>query len=107
MSRIFTFQRILHRKVEEWAELLAKLQSGETYVEVNLARWWSECVDHSQPGTAECSYSITPALRLKMTQQPEVVLEEIVDQIKEVEARSIPFTTHLPGIWFEFLRSFE
>ncbi|KAM7539973.1 hypothetical protein Aperf_G00000041104 [Anoplocephala perfoliata] len=82
-------ERILLSKAEEWTELLTKIQSGETYVEVNLARWWSEYVDHSQPETADSSHSITPTLRLKMIQQPEALLEEIVDQIKEVEIKEV------------------
>ncbi|KAH9285528.1 Nesprin-1 [Echinococcus granulosus] len=79
----------LFTKLEEWDSLLVTVESGETYLQVHLARWWSERVDRTEEELLQEQYSMTSSLRLKMTQQPETVLEDIVNQIKEIEKRRI------------------
>ncbi|VDN97631.1 unnamed protein product [Rodentolepis nana] len=81
-------ERGLNSKAEDWLELLAKLQSGESYMEINMPRWWEDYVDHFQPeATVEHPQPLSASLRRRVAQQPEAVLEEIFDQIKEVEKR--------------------
>lgn len=88
-------ERSLQAKVEEWLELQSKLQSGETYMQVNMPRWWHEYVDQSKPATADLSQHLTSPIRRKMTQQPDTVLEDILDQIKEVEVSIVIFLKSL------------
>nr|CDS27008.2 nesprin 1 [Hymenolepis microstoma] len=81
-------ERSLNSKAEDWLELLAKLQSGESYMEINMPRWWEDYVDHSQSETTvENPQPLSASLRRKVAQQPEAVLEEIFSRIKEVEKR--------------------
>lgn len=78
--------------MEEWESLLITAESDETYLKVNLAQWWSECVEQTEEGLPQDQYSMTSSLRQKMIQQPETVLDDVVNQIKEIEVGHIYFT---------------
>ncbi|KAL5965767.1 hypothetical protein TSMEX_006502, partial [Taenia solium] len=83
----------LRTKVEEWESLLVTVESGEAYLKMSLAQWWSECVEQAEEDLPQGQYSMTSSLRQKMIQQPETVLDDIVNQIKELEKRRIQLET--------------
>ncbi|VDM15794.1 unnamed protein product [Hydatigera taeniaeformis] len=79
----------LRTKIKEWESLLLIVESDETYLQVTLAHWWSEYVEQAEEHLPQDQCPMTLSLRLKMIQQPELVLEDVVNQIKEVEKRRI------------------
>lgn len=79
----------LRTKLKDWEELQASVESGEIYLRTNLTQWWNGYVDQTAEVSSQNLFPMTLDLELKMIQQPDNVIVEIINQIKAIEVGQV------------------